>query len=136
MRPGPLNIFSATLQAYVEVAYQEALKEAKVTDRAAGDTVASDAVRASETTDLRSGVVFTMKIFTSLFCRLELADRQVFSYPDWQEIAAILIGTCVSHLQRTLRLGLSDPISHSCISRPDPTAISSKIQSTDFCSIR
>ena len=47
MRPGPLNIFSATLQAYAEVAYQEALKEAKVTDRAAGDTVASDAVRAN-----------------------------------------------------------------------------------------
>ena len=47
MRPGPLNIFSATLQAYAEVAYQEALKEAKETDRAAGDTVASDAVTAN-----------------------------------------------------------------------------------------
>ena len=47
MRPGPLNIFSATLQAYAEVAYQEALKTAKVTDRAAGDTVTSDAIKAN-----------------------------------------------------------------------------------------
>ena len=46
MRPGPRSIFLATLQAHAEQAYRVALQAAIATDTAAGDSAASDAVRA------------------------------------------------------------------------------------------
>ena len=45
MHPGPRSIFLATLQAHAEQAYQVALRAAIVTDTAAGDSTASDAVQ-------------------------------------------------------------------------------------------
>ena len=47
MRPGPLNIFRATTRAYAETAYHAALEAAEQQDRTAGDTTASDAVKAN-----------------------------------------------------------------------------------------
>ena len=45
MRPGPMNIFTATLRAHAELAYEDAMQAALRADTAAGDTVASDAIR-------------------------------------------------------------------------------------------
>ena len=47
MRPGPMNIFTATLRAHAELAYNEAMKTALAADTTAGNTDASDAVRAN-----------------------------------------------------------------------------------------
>ena len=47
MRPGPLNVFRATTRAYAETAYHAALEAAEQQDRTAGDTTASDAVKAN-----------------------------------------------------------------------------------------
>ena len=46
MRPGPLNTFTATTRAYAETAYQAALEAAEALDATAGNTDASDDVKA------------------------------------------------------------------------------------------
>ena len=76
MRPGPLNIFNATLQAHAELAYEAALTAALQTDVTAGDTVASDAVRANGVDHYRHNDhldIALQEVVTSLMPRKVLA---------------------------------------------------------------
>ena len=45
MRTGPIGVFKGAIDAQARVAYIQALTTAEATDRAAGDTVASNTVK-------------------------------------------------------------------------------------------